>query len=108
MSVLARALPVPSGKAQALEDHIAEAREHEDFEKTLKGFGIEHESWHVQETPAGELVFQYDDPPAMLQAFSQSKGTLPVMQNQFIKETLGVDLSQSLPGPRPKTIFEWP
>jgi hypothetical protein len=111
MSVLAMALPVPPGKAQALEDHIAEAQEHEDFEKTLKGFGLVHESWHIQETPAGELlilVFQCDDPPAMLQAFAHSEDPLPVMQKQFIKEALGVDLSQPPPGPPPRTIFSWP
>ena len=44
MPVLAMAIPVPPGKTTALEQHIAEAVEHEEFEETLKGFGIMHES----------------------------------------------------------------
>ena len=64
MPVLAMAIPVPPGKTTALEQHIAEAVEHEEFEETLKGFGITHESWHIQETPQGDLlilVFQSDN-----------------------------------------------
>ncbi|SVB67086.1 uncharacterized protein METZ01_LOCUS219940 [marine metagenome] len=111
MPVLAMAIPVPLGKTTALEQHIAEAVEHEEFEETLKGFGIMHESWHIQETPQGDLlilVFQSDDPASMLQEFAQSEKPLPVLQKQFIKEALGVDLSQPPPGPLPRTIFEWP
>ena len=111
MPVLAMALPVPAGKTRALEQHIAEAREHEDFEETLKGFGIVHESWHIQETPGGDLlimVFQAADPAAMLEEFSRSEKPLVVWQKQFLKEAIGVDLSQPPPGPPPKTIFEWP
>ena len=111
MPVLAMALPVPPGKTQALEQHIAEAVEHEDFEDTLKGFGILHESWHIQETPQGDLlimVFEADDPLAMLGDFSQSEKDLPVMQKEFLKETLGIDLTQPPPGPPSRTIFSWP
>lgn len=111
MPVLAMALPVPPGKTQALEQHIAEAVEHEDFEDTLKGFGILHESWHIQETPQGDLlimVFEADDPLAMLGEFSQSEKDLPVMQKAFLKETLGIDLTQPPPGPPSRAIFSWP
>ena len=111
MPVLAMAIPVPPGKTKALERHIAEAVEHEEFEDTLKGFGILHESWHIQETPQGDLlilVFQSDDPLSMLQEFSQSKKELPVMQKEFLKETLNIDLSQPPPGPPSRPIFEWP
>ena len=110
MPVLAMAVPVPPGKSTALEQHIAEASQHPDFEKTLTGFGIQQESWHLQETPQGTLlilVFQSDDPNAMLQAFAQSQDPLPVLQRQFLKQTLGMDLSEPPPGPPPKTIFEW-
>ena len=111
MSVLAMAVPIPPGKTKALEQHIAEAVGHEEFEDTLKGFGILHESWHVQETPQGDLlilVFQCDDPLSMLQEFSQSEKALPVMQKAFLTETLGIDLSQPPPGPPSRLLFEWP
>ena len=52
MSVLAMTLPIPEGKLDALENHIAEAKQRDDFEDTLRGFGLTHESWHVQSTPA--------------------------------------------------------
>ena len=110
MPCLAMAMPIPPGKTAALEEHIAEAIKHPDFEKTLKGFGITHESWHVQETPQGELlilVFQADDPLSMLAEFSQSQEELQGWQKQFLSETLGVDLSQPPPGPPPRSIFEW-
>jgi hypothetical protein len=104
-------LPVPPGKVSALEQHIAEARERDDFHSTLSGFGIEHESWHIQQTPAGDLlimVFQCEDPAAMLAEFSQSQKELPVWQRAFLKETLGVDLSEPPPGPPSRLIFSWP
>jgi|TARA_B100000315_G_C14583079_1_gene591540 hypothetical protein len=110
MTVLAMTVPIPLGKVETQEAHIAEAIEHEDLNKTLNGFGIEHESRHIQETPEGTLlilVFQCEDPPAMLEAFGKSDAPLPVMQKQFLKETLGIDLSQPPPGPPPRMIFEW-
>ena len=76
MPVLAMAIPVPPGKTTALEQHIAEAVEHEEFEETLKGFGIMHESWHIQEPPQGDLlilVYQSDNPESMLQEFAKSE-----------------------------------
>lgn len=111
MTVLAMAVPVPPGKTNALEQHLAEAIEHEDFEETLKGFGIAHESWHIQETPQGALlilVFDADDPYNMLREFSLSDKALPVMQKHFLRDTLGIDLSQPPPVPPSRIIFEWP
>ena len=111
MPTLVMTVPVPPGQRTALEQHIAEASEHPDFDKTLKGFGISHESWHIQETPQGDMliqVFQADNPNEMLAAFGQSQDPLPVLQKQFLKETLGIDLSEPPPGPPPRIIFEWP
>ena len=111
MPVLAMAVPVPPGKTKALEQHVKEAAEHEDFEETIKSFGIVHESWHIQETPQGDLlilVFESDDPLSMLQEFSRSERDLPVRQKNFLKQTLGVDLSQPPPGPPSRLIFAWP
>jgi hypothetical protein len=53
-------------------------------------------------------VFQADNPNEMLAAFGQSQDPLPVLQKQFLKETLGIDLSEPPPGPPPRIIFEWP
>lgn len=111
MAVMAMAVPVPDGKVPALEAHILEARGRDDFDSTLRGFGIEHESWHVQETPGGTLlilVFQCDDPPAMMQAFGASDAPLPTLQRAFLKEALGMDLTEPPPGPPPRIIFNWP
>ena len=111
MTVLAMAVPVLPGKTKALEQHLAEAVKHEDFEETLKSFGILRETWHIQETPQGDLlilVFQADDPLSMLREFSQSEKELPVLQKNFLRETLGIDLSQPPPVPPSRLIFEWP
>ena len=110
MTVLAMAVPVPPGATEALEQHLAEAIEHKDFDATLNGFGIQHESWHLQETPQGDLLilgFQADDPANMLEQFGKSQDELPVLQKKFLKETLGIDLTQPPPGPPPRLIFDW-
>ena len=110
MSVLAMTLPIPEGELKALEDHIAEAKKRDDFEDTLRGFGLTHESWHVQSTPLGELlimVFECDDPLSMLAEFSQSPKELPTWQRSVLKDLLGIDLSEPSPEPPSRVIFDW-
>lgn len=110
MPVLAMAVPIPPGKTQALEQHLAEAVERDDLDETLSGFGISRESWHLQETPAGDmliLVFEADDPLAMLKEYGQSQKDLPVWQRRCLKEILGVDLSEPPPGPPSRLVFDW-
>ena len=111
MPILAYAVPIPPGKTEALMEHLAEAAKRQDIDETFKGFGISRETWHLQETPQGEmlvLVFDAEDPLSMLKAFSESQEELPVWQRQCLKEILGVDLSEPPPGPPSKLIFEWP
>ena len=111
MPILAMTIPIPPGKTPALEQHLAEAKNHPDIDETFKGFGISRETWHVQETVQGDLlmlVFDADDPFTMLQEFSCSNDDLPVWQRQSIKEILGVDLSQPPPAPPSRLIFDWP
>ncbi len=110
MSVLAMTLPIPDGKLAALEDHIAVAITRDDFEETLRSFGIRHESWHVQSTPMGDIlimVFESDDPLMMLAEFSQSQKDLPVWQRAVLKDLLGIDLSEPAPEPPSRMIFNW-
>ena len=110
MPVLAMAVPIPPGKTEALEQHLADAKNHPDLDETFKGFGISRETWHVQETEQGDLlvlVFDADDPFAMLQEFARSNDDLPTWQRQSIREILGVDLSQSPPAPPSRLIFDW-
>lgn len=111
MPILAMAVPVPPGKVTTLEQHIAEAMKREDIDDTLTGFGIRHESWHIQESPEGPLlimVFDAEDPLAMLESFSRSQKDLPVWQRAFLKKALGIDLSEPPPGPPSRSIFNWP
>ena len=110
MPVLAMALPIPPGKTEALEQHLADAKNHPDLDATLKGFGIARETWHVQETEEGALlilVFDADDPFTMLQKYASSNDEVPAWQRQCIKEILGVDLSQAPPAPPSRLIFDW-
>ena len=110
MPVLAMAMPIPPGKIEALEQHLADAKNHPDLDATFTGFGISRETWHVQETEQGDwlvLVFDADDPFAMLQEFARSNDDLPTWQRQSIREILGVDLSQAPPAPPSRLIFDW-
>ena len=111
MAILAYAVPIPPGKTDALLQHLSEAAEREDLDETFRGLGISGETWHLQETPQGDLlvlVFDAEDPLSMLKAFSESQEELPVWQRQCLKEILGVDLSEPPPGPPSRLIFEWP
>jgi len=111
MPILSYAVPIPPGKTQALKDHIAEASKRDDLGETFRGFGISHESWHLQETPQGDLVvlvFDAEDPLEMLEQFSKSDKDLVVWQRQCLKDILGIDLSDPPPGPPSTLIFEWP
>lgn len=111
MAILAQVLPVPPGKTKDLEAHLAEALEHPELSETLRGFGITRETWHLQETPQGDLlvlVFDCDDPPAMLKEYSESDKAVPTWQRKCIKEILGIDLSEPPPGPPSKLLFDWP
>ena len=111
MPILAYAVPIPPGKTEALMEHLTEAAKRQDIDETFKGFGISRETWHLQETPQGEmlvLVFDAEDPLSMLKEFSQSQEDLPVWQRKCLKSILGVDLSEPPPGPPSKLIFEWP
>ena len=109
--VLAYGVPIPPGKTEALLEHLEEAKQREDLSQTFRGFGITRETWHLQETPQGDvlvLVFEAEDPLRMLAEFSQSQADLPVWQRQCLKEILGVDLSDPPPGPPSKLVFDWP
>jgi hypothetical protein len=111
MPTLSYAVPIPPGKTEALQQHIAEAAKRDDLDETFRGFGISRETWHLQETPQGDLlvlVFEAEDPLGMLEQFAKSEKELPTWQRQCLKEILGIDLSDPPPGPPSKLIFEWP
>jgi hypothetical protein len=111
MPILSYAVPIPPGKTEALQQHIAEAAKRADLDETFRGFGISRETWHLQETPQGDLVvlvFDAEDPSAMLAEFATSEAELPTWQRKCLKEILGIDLSDPPPGPPSRLIFEWP
>ena len=111
MAILSFAIPVPPGKIKDLEQHLAEATKHEDLDEAFRSQGISRESWHLQQTPQGDLlilVFDCDDPLFMLKEYSESERPILVWQRKCLKDILGIDLSDPPPGPPSTLLFDWP
>ena len=111
MAILSFAIPVPPGKIKDLEQHLAEAQKHEDLDEAFRSQGISRESWHLQQTPQGDLlimVFECEDPLSMLKEYSESERPILVWQRKCLKDILGIDLSEPPPGPPSTLLFDWP
>ena len=60
------------------------------------------ESWHLQQTPQGDLLLAYIESPDFANAlslFSQSQDEFDLWFKQRLAEVTGVDLNEPPPGP---------
>jgi hypothetical protein len=60
------------------------------------------ESWHLQQTPQGDLLLAYIESPDFTNAlslFSQSQDEFDLWFKQRLAEVTGVDLNEPPPGP---------
>ena len=98
------ALPVLEGKT---EDARAFFKELETQRKSAyaaseERINITKESWHIQQTPQGDLLLAYIESPNFADAlskFSQSRDEFDQWFKGRVAEVTGVDLNNPPPGP---------
>jgi hypothetical protein len=109
-----RAFPVLPGK----EEHIREfarqlaARTGEAGE-FYGQFGVSHESWHLQETPAGPWIIGITEITRMpvsaaAQQYQASERPFDRWFKNQVREISGIDPDDTPLGPSTECIFSWP
>jgi hypothetical protein len=85
------------------------AKEAADF---FKRFGVTHESWHAQETPAGTWVIgvtEISDIPVDVAAagYARSEQAFDTWFKEKVREISGIDPNTTPQGPPTQCIFSW-
>src|ERR671932_196860 len=98
------ALPVLAGKTEAAHSFFGEleTQRKSAFTASEQRINITKESWHLQQTPQGDLLLAYIESPdfaSALESFSQSQDEFDKWFKQRIAEVTGVDLNNPPPGP---------
>lgn len=114
MQRVVRAFPVLPGKEQSLEEltrQLANERAEEAAE-FYRRFGVTHESWHAQETPAGTWVIgvtELSDIPVAVAAegYARSEQPFDSWFKERVREITGIDPNTMPLGPPTQCIFSW-
>jgi len=113
MTLVVRAFPVLEGMEESVRD-IARTMAGERAGQTTEFFSrlsVRHESWHLQETPAGLWVIAVSDldaPEERAQEYAASNREFDTWFKERVLELTGIDpLTQPL-GPPTEEIFAWP
>jgi hypothetical protein len=109
-----RAFPVLPGKEPQVREFARELAGRSGDLTTFYGqFGVSHESWHLQQTPAGPWVIGITEiartpVSAAAQQFKVSERPFDRWFKNQIRELTGVDLDQAPLGPPTECILNWP
>ena len=79
-----------------------ETQRKSDYAASEQRINILKESWHLQQTPQGDLLLAYIESPDFANAlslFSQSQDEFDLWFKQRLAEVTGVDLNEPPPGP---------
>jgi hypothetical protein len=112
MASLAMALPILPGKtadARQFCKEVVGARLRE-FEESERKIRITRESWHLQNTPMGDLMIAYvegDNPGQSLGMFVASAAPFDRWFKEQVRSFCGVDLNQPPSGPPSEVMFDW-
>ena len=98
------ALTVLEGKTEYARAFFREleTQRKSDYAASEQRINITKESWHVQQTPQGDLLLAYIESPDFanaLREFSQSQDEFDQWFKQRVAEVTGVDLNNPPPGP---------
>jgi len=112
MERLVRAFPLLPGKREAFRAFTEEVRRREaDVAQFYNGYGIVRESWHLQESPAGDLIICCTDikdlEPAAA-AYAEARGSFDTWFKQQVLALCGIDANTQPLGPECRTVFDWP
>lgn len=113
MPFVVRAFPVLEGMEESVRE-IARAMEGERAGQTAEFFerlGVRHESWHMQETPAGLWVIAVSDidaPEERARQYTASQENFDAWFKDRVLELTGIDPQTQPLGPPTEQIFTWP
>ena len=111
MSIVLRAFPIRRS-IDELHKFVAslEGERRADTERFYKHYGISHESWHLQETPAGFWVIALaivDNPTAVGERYAAAAGEYESWFKAQVLHLTGIDANVQPLGPPTKQIFAW-
>ncbi len=112
MNRLVRAFPLLPGKREAFHAFTEEVRRRSaETAQFYYSYGIVRESWHLQATPAGDLVIVCTDikdlEPAAA-AYAAADGPFDTWFKEQVLDLCGMDLNNQPMGPECCTVFDWP
>ena len=112
MNRLVRAFPLLPGKREAFDAFVAEVRYRRDEVNAFyKTYGIIRESWHLQKTPAGDMVIcctDLENLPVAAPQYAESQAPFETWFKGKVLELCGVDPNKQPEGPPAKPLFDWP
>jgi hypothetical protein len=112
MDRLVRAFPLLPGKREAFQAFTEEVRRRSvETNAFYSAYGIVRESWHLQQTPNGDLIIcctDIGDLKTAAPAYAAAHGSFDAWFKQQVQELCGVDPNTQPLGPECTTLFDWP
>ena len=112
MPFVVRAFPVLAGREESVRQ-LARSMSTERAAQTTEFYarhGVSHESWHVQETPAGMWVIAVSDidaPADRARNYSASQQEFDAWFKSQVLHMTGIDPQTQPLGPATEEIFAW-
>jgi hypothetical protein len=112
MERLVRAFPLLKGKRAAFQAFTEEVGlRSAEVAQFYSDYGIVRESWHLQETPAGDLIIcctDIKDLKPAASAYAGARGSFETWFKGRVLEICGIDPNEKPLGPECHTVFDWP
>jgi len=111
MALVVRAFPLrgPVADLQAFASELTGARA-SDAERFYRHYGVDHESWHLQQTPSGPWVIAVTslaDPVEAASRYADATEEFHVWFKDQVLSLTGVDPNKTPLGPPTTQVFAW-
>ncbi len=112
MALVVRAFPVLEGMEESVRDiaRTMAAERQAQAAEFFAGLGVRHESWHLQETPAGPwviVVSDIDEPEERARQYSAAREEFATWFKERTLGLTGIDPYTQPLGPPTESIFHW-
>jgi hypothetical protein len=111
MPMVVRAYPLHVSPAELDAFAIALARQHaKDTDAFYRRFGVQHESWHLQDFAGVPWVIcctQLREPAAAAESYGRSSEAFDTWFKQQVLKLTGVDPNETPLGPASRQVFSW-
>jgi hypothetical protein len=112
MDRLVRAFPLLPGKREAFHAFTEEVRRRRaETDQFYGSYGIVRETWHLQATPAGDLIIcctDVGDLQTAAPAYAAASGPFDTWFKGQVLELCGIDANRQPMGPPCEAVFAWP